>query len=122
VDDYVHLRNAFNNDADINANNVQQVILPTSFTGSPGYMYENNQDVITYVRKFGHPELAIFFICILNKNIFIMNTANIGVTWKFIREVGKNINTYLTKRVSEAKRHFTTYILLYKIVHFLTLC
>jgi hypothetical protein len=45
----------------------------------------------------------------------------IGVTWKFIRE-GKNIITYLTKRVSENKRRFTTYIFLYKIIHFLTLC
>jgi hypothetical protein len=45
-----------------------------------------------------------------------------GVTWKFIRGGGKYIITYLTKRVSTAKRRFTTCILLYKIINFLTLC
>jgi hypothetical protein len=35
---------------------------------------------------------------------------------------GKNIITYLMKKVSETKRRFTTYILLYKIIYFLTPC
>jgi hypothetical protein len=58
ADDYVHLRDAVNNDANINANNVEQ--LPSSFTGSPRYMHEKNQDAITYVRKFGRPDLFYF--------------------------------------------------------------
>jgi hypothetical protein len=33
----------------------------------------------------------------------------------------KNIITYLTKRVFEDKRRFTTYILLYTIINFSTL-
>jgi hypothetical protein len=41
----------------------QQVILPSSYTGSPRYMYEKNQDVMTYVRKFGRPDLFITFTC-----------------------------------------------------------
>jgi len=64
ADDYVHLRDAVNNDANINANNVGQlVILPSSFTGSPRYMHEKNQDAMTYVRKFGRPDLFITFTC-----------------------------------------------------------
>jgi hypothetical protein len=66
ADDYVYLRDAVNNDANINANNVeQQVILPSSFTGSPRYIrvHEKNQDAMTYVRKFGRPDLFITFTC-----------------------------------------------------------
>jgi hypothetical protein len=52
-----------------------------------------------------------------------MTTTTIGVTWKFIREgqIYNYIIIYLTKSVSETKRSFTTYILLYKIIYFLTL-
>jgi hypothetical protein len=64
ADDYVRLRDAINNDANINSNNVgQQVILPSSFTGSPRYMNEKNQDAMTYVHKFGRPDLFITFPC-----------------------------------------------------------
>jgi hypothetical protein len=46
ADDYVHLQDAVNNDANINTNNVgQQVILPSSFTGSH----------ITYMKKIRMP-------------------------------------------------------------------
>jgi hypothetical protein len=41
----------------------QQVILPSSFTGSPRYMHEKNQDAMTYVRKFCRPDLFITFTC-----------------------------------------------------------
>jgi hypothetical protein len=41
----------------------QQVILPSSFTGSPRYMHEKNQNAMTYVRKFGRPDLFITFTC-----------------------------------------------------------
>lgn len=63
ADDYVHLRDA-DIDADINVNNMgQEVILPSSFTGSPRYMHEKNQDAMTFVRKFGRPDLFITFTC-----------------------------------------------------------
>jgi hypothetical protein len=64
VDDYIHLRDAVNNDANINANNVgKRLILPSSLTGPPRYMHEKNQDAMTYVRKFGRPDLFINFTC-----------------------------------------------------------
>ena len=48
VENYVHLRDAMNNDG--NAANVGQlVILPSSFTGGPHYMHERTQDAMTYV-------------------------------------------------------------------------
>ncbi|XP_065905091.1 uncharacterized protein [Dysidea avara] len=36
-----------------------RVILPSSFTGGPRYMHERQQDAMTYVRKYGHPDLFI---------------------------------------------------------------
>jgi len=75
ADDYVHFRDAFNNDANINANNVeQQVILPSSFTGSPRYMHEKNQDAMTYVRKFGRPGLFFFSHATRNTKSRLMDT------------------------------------------------
>ena len=59
---YVHLQDALNCDG--NAHNVgQQVILPSSFTGSPRYMHQRTQDAMAYVRKFGRPDLFITFTC-----------------------------------------------------------
>ena len=59
---YVHLQDALNCDG--NAHNVgQQVILPSSFTGSPRYMHQLTQDAMAYVRKFGRPDLFITFTC-----------------------------------------------------------
>jgi hypothetical protein len=48
ADQYIHLRDAVNND--INASNVgKMVILPATFTGSPRHMHEYTQDAMTYV-------------------------------------------------------------------------
>jgi hypothetical protein len=62
ADDYIHLRDAVNND--IEAHNVgKMVILPATFTGSPRHMHEYTQDAMTYVRKHGRPDLFVTFTC-----------------------------------------------------------
>lgn len=64
ADDYIHLRDAVQQDANINANNIgQRVILPATVTGSPRYMHEKSQDAMTYMRKHGRPDLFITFTC-----------------------------------------------------------
>ncbi|GBP67504.1 hypothetical protein EVAR_49870_1 [Eumeta japonica] len=64
AEDYIHLRDAVVNDGHLNASNIgQHVILPSSFTGSPRFMNEKSQDAMTYVRKFGRPDLFITFTC-----------------------------------------------------------
>lgn len=41
VDNYIHLRDAMNNQNDINPNELgQSIILPATFTGSPRHMQE----------------------------------------------------------------------------------
>lgn len=56
------MRDAINNDA--NGNDVGKlVILPSSHTGSPRHMHEYAQDAMTYVRKYGRPDLFITFTC-----------------------------------------------------------
>lgn len=63
-DDYIHLRDAINHDANVNPANIgQHVILPSSFTGSPRYMHEKTQDAMTYVRNYGRPDLFVTFTC-----------------------------------------------------------
>ena len=37
----------------------KKVVLPSSFTGGPRYMWKKQQDALTYVRKYGHPDLFI---------------------------------------------------------------
>ncbi|XP_073505192.1 uncharacterized protein [Phyllobates terribilis] len=39
------------------------VILPSTVTGSPQHMHEYTQDAMTYVRKYGRPDLFITFTC-----------------------------------------------------------
>jgi len=62
VENYCHLKDAINNDGDVN-NIGQLVILPSSFIGGPRYMHERTQDAMTYVRKYGRPDLFITFTC-----------------------------------------------------------
>ncbi|KAL8606455.1 hypothetical protein ACOMHN_015544 [Nucella lapillus] len=58
VEQYIHLQDALNVDG--NAHNIgQQVILPSSFVGSPRYMNERTQDAMAYVQKYGKPDLFI---------------------------------------------------------------
>lgn len=62
VEEYVHLRDAIANDG--NAANIgQMVILPATYTGSPRHMHQYAQDAMTYVRKYGRPDLFITFTC-----------------------------------------------------------
>ncbi|CAE1253268.1 unnamed protein product [Acanthosepion pharaonis] len=59
---YIHLRDALRNDADPR-NMGKMCILPATFTGSPRYMHARTQDAMTYVRKYGRPDLFITFTC-----------------------------------------------------------
>ena len=45
---------------DGNPNNVgRRIILPSTFTGGPCHMHERQQDAMSYVRKYGYPDLFI---------------------------------------------------------------
>ena len=47
-------------DGDGDPNNIgHRIILPSTFTGGPRYMHERQQDAMSYVRKYGHPDLFI---------------------------------------------------------------
>ena len=37
----------------------QKVVLPATFTGGPRYMFERQQDAMSYVRMYGRPDLFI---------------------------------------------------------------
>jgi len=57
---YIHLKDAISIDA--NPHDLgKMVILPSSVTGSPRHMHEYTQDALTYVRKYGRPDLFITF-------------------------------------------------------------
>ena len=62
VEEYIHLRDAIAKDGKV-ANIGQMVILPASYTGSPRHMHEYAQDALTYVRKYGRPDLFITYTC-----------------------------------------------------------
>ncbi|XP_071579388.1 uncharacterized protein [Temnothorax nylanderi] len=63
AESYIHLRDAVGRqDADVSQLG-KMVVLPSSFTGGPRYMYERTQDAITYVRYHGRPDLFITFTC-----------------------------------------------------------
>lgn len=62
VEDYIHLRDAINNDG--NAENLGQLlILPATFIGSPRHLHEYAQDALAYVAAYGRPDLFITFTC-----------------------------------------------------------
>ena len=61
VDSYGSLRDAINNDANIEAGKL--VVLPSTFTGGPRYMHERTQDAMMYVRHYGRPDLFLTFTC-----------------------------------------------------------
>ena len=59
ADCYQNLRDAIL-EGDGDPRNVgRRVILPSTFTGGPRYMHERQQDAMSYVRKYGHPDLFI---------------------------------------------------------------
>ncbi|XP_055910566.1 uncharacterized protein LOC129944932 [Eupeodes corollae] len=59
---YIHLRDAIQNDGNINDIG-QMTILPATYTGSPRHMHEYAQDAMTYVRHYHRPDLFITFTC-----------------------------------------------------------
>lgn len=61
-EEYIHLRDAVVNDGNV-ADIGRITILPSSFVGSPRHMHEYTQDAMTYVRKYGRPDLFITFTC-----------------------------------------------------------
>lgn len=61
-EEYIHLRDAINNDANVNDIG-RMTILPATYTGSPRHMHEYAQDAMSYVRHYGRPDLFITFTC-----------------------------------------------------------
>lgn len=61
-EEYALLKDAINNDKNVEGIG-KRVILPSTFIGSPRHMHEYSQDALTYVRKFGKPDLFITFTC-----------------------------------------------------------
>ncbi|GFT32027.1 helitron_like_N domain-containing protein [Trichonephila clavipes] len=60
AENYIHLQNAIRNDADLDPNNLgQMVILPSSFVNSVRYLHEYTQNVFTYVRNYGRLNMFI---------------------------------------------------------------
>ena len=41
----------------------KRIILPSSFVGGPRYMHQRTQDAMTYVTKYGRPDLFVTFTC-----------------------------------------------------------
>lgn len=62
AEEYIHLRDTIANDK-VATDIGQRVILPSTYTGSPRHMHEYAQDALTYVRKYGRPDLFITFTC-----------------------------------------------------------
>ena len=62
VENYIYLKDANINDGNLEELG-QMVILPSTFTGGPRYMNEKTQDAMTYVRKYGRPDIFITFTC-----------------------------------------------------------
>ncbi|XP_008482471.2 uncharacterized protein LOC103519163 [Diaphorina citri] len=64
TESYVHLRDAMSRTDGQEVSDLGKiVVLPSSFTGGPRYMHERTQDAMTYVRKYGRPDLFITFTC-----------------------------------------------------------
>lgn len=61
-EEYIHLRDAIINDANVNDLG-KMIILPSSYSGGPRHMHEYAQDAMTYVRHYGRPDLFITFTC-----------------------------------------------------------
>lgn len=61
-EEYIHLRDAINNDGNVNDVG-KMIILPATYTGSPRHIHEYAQDAMWYVRHYGRPDLFITFTC-----------------------------------------------------------
>ncbi|WVZ78307.1 hypothetical protein U9M48_026043 [Paspalum notatum var. saurae] len=58
---YNALVNSVSNGTTSSSSVGQRIILPSSFTGGPRYMYQNYQDSIAICRKYGCPDLFVTF-------------------------------------------------------------
>jgi len=59
--------------ADGNAQNIgRTTILSETYVGSPRLMYEYAQDVMSYVRHYGTPDLIITLTCTCGQKLWIM--------------------------------------------------
>ena len=58
IDTYERVIHAIDGDL---TNVGKKVVLPSSYTGGPRYMWKKTQDAMCYVRKYGHPDLFITF-------------------------------------------------------------
>ncbi|GFY00863.1 helitron_like_N domain-containing protein [Trichonephila clavipes] len=64
VENYIHLQDAIRNDAELDPNNLgQMVILPSSFVYSVRYLHEYTQDAFISVRNYGRTDLFITMTC-----------------------------------------------------------
>jgi hypothetical protein len=61
-EEYIHLQDVIVNDGDVN-NIGRLTILPATYIGSPRHMHQYTQDAMSYVRKYGRPDLFITFTC-----------------------------------------------------------
>ena len=59
ADSYQDLRDALLDRDDDPSNVGRRIVLPATFTGGPRYMHERQQDAMSYVRLYGHPDLFI---------------------------------------------------------------
>jgi len=59
ADSYQDLRDALIDRDDDPSNVGRRFVLPATFTGGPRYVHERQQDAMSYVRLYGHPDLFI---------------------------------------------------------------
>lgn len=63
-EEYINLVDAIANDGNVNPNELgKMIILPATFIGSPRHMQGYTQDMMTYIRVYGCPDLFITFTC-----------------------------------------------------------
>ncbi|GBM24982.1 hypothetical protein AVEN_262131-1 [Araneus ventricosus] len=77
VEEFIHLRDAITNDGNVTYI-VRMVNLPATYISNSRHMHEYVQDVMTYVRSYGRPDLF---------NTFTYNTA-----WSEIKKELATVN------------------------------
>ncbi|GFW96523.1 ATP-dependent DNA helicase [Trichonephila clavipes] len=98
AENYIHLQDAIRDDADLNPNNLgQMVILPSSFVNSARYLHQYTQDAFTFGRNYGRPGLFITMTC---------NPACPEITRELIRGQSSTDRHDLTARVFKAEKKF----------------
>lgn len=103
-EEYIHLRDAINNDGNINEIG-RMTILPATYTGSPRHMHEYAQDAMSYVRHYGRPDLFITFTCNPQwseiRELLLANQTTIDrhdITARVFRQKLKSLMDFITKQ------------------------